>query len=154
MNAPTPDDVLTAGKARLEAEAGWVALMGARTYFARRPEQVSFPYCVLTVEEKPDLAYAQSDGGYAQDFVLEASVWVKSGDAAAADAATPGALLQKALGWTATDAATGLSVPNAVRTLHVKPAGGKLELTDELKAGQDVLAAGRRVEVRVQGLRG
>jgi hypothetical protein len=153
MNAPTPDDVLAAVKARLEAEPGWTALVGQRTYFGRRPEQAAFPYCVLQVEEREPV-YVQSDGGYVQDFALEASVWVKSGDAAAADVATPGQLLQKALGWTGSDAANGLSVATAVGTVHVKPAGGKLVLTEPLRQGQDVLAAGRRVEVRVQGKRG
>jgi hypothetical protein len=154
VNVPTPDDVLAAVKTRLEAEPGWTALVAGGTWFMRRPEQAAFPYCVLTVEESPEPAYVRSDGGYLQDFAVEASVWVKSGDAAAADTAAPAALLQAALGWVAGDPANGVSVSGAVATTHVKPAGGALKLTDELRAGQDVLAAGRKVAVRVQGKRG
>lgn len=139
-------------RARLVAEAGWTALVTGGTWAFRRPQQAGWPYCVLTVEERePD--YVQSDGKYLQTFVVEVSVWAKSGDDAAADTAAPAALLQSALGWIPGDPANGLTVPHAVRVVHVKPAGGKLALTDELKQGQDVMAAGRRVEVTIEGSR-
>lgn len=150
---PTPDDVFRGVRAKIAAAGDFAAQLPGGAWFGRQPKgQPAGAYLVGRVEEKePD--YEDSAGTYLQSFVVELSIWVASDDAGAPPTNAARAWLDALLGWTPADPAGGVSVPNAVATIHVRPVGGQLKLAEDLKKGQDVMAAGKRVEVRVQGLR-
>lgn len=149
---PTPDDVFQGVKARVATDPAYATNLPGGLWMDRRPAGKGYPYAVGTVEEQPPAEL--SNGTYTQKFVVELTVWVASADSAAADTATARRWLAGLVGRIVADAANGVSVPNCVRTLHVRPAGGKLKTDPDLKRGQDVLAGGHRVEVLIQGLRG
>lgn len=152
MNVPTPDDVFEAVRDRLAADPGFAAACPGDVWYGRRPPKPAGAYAVGTVEQRP-AHYSDTAGGYLQRFIVELSVWCESTESAAAATGPARQALDTCLGWTPTDPTNGVSVPNAVATVHVRPAGGSLKLSPELRKGQDVLAAGCRVEVLVQGQR-
>lgn len=149
---PTPDDVFQGVRAVLVADSGYATQLPGGAWFGRRPDQKTYPYLVGTVSESPP-HYEQSDGKYLQTFMVELTIWCESGDAAVADTNTARAWLDSLLGWSSTDPANGVSVSNAVATISVKPVGGRLELSDELRRGHDILAAGKRLEITINGRR-
>lgn len=147
---PTPDDVFNGIITRLKGDSGFSTYAAGGAHFQRRAAGKEFPYLVLTIEERePD--YADSSGSYLQAFVVEISVWVQSKDQVAAQTGPARIWLDGLLNWTPDDPANGVAVPNAVQTMWVKPVGGSLKLSPELRRGQDVLTAGKRVEVAIEG---
>ena len=147
---PTPDDVFTGLLTKLKADAGFNTQLPGDAWFGRRAADKGFPYMVLTVEEQePD--YVESSGSYLQTYVVELSVWCKSGDKTAAQTGPARQWLDGLLNGTPTNPSAGVEVPNAIKTVSVLPAGGSLKLTPELRRGQDVLATGKRLAVMVQG---
>lgn len=152
-SVPTPDDVFEGLRARLAADGDFATRLPGGCWMGRRPPGKGFPYAAMTIEE-PAPDYVAGDSTYLVEFVATVTVWVESADAAAADTGAARAWLDGLLGWVPGDPTNGVSVPNAVATVHVRPLGGALAVAPELRRGQDVLSAGKKIGVRVQGNRG
>lgn len=144
MSHPTPDDVLAGVRAAWDAST-LPALVPGGLHHGRAPsgrDAPEPPYAVATVKEGEREWF--SGKAYVQPFTVTVRVW----DAAPSPStATVRRALEDLLD------AGALAVPNADDVLHVKPAGGELQLDPKPRESNNVLAAAGSWEVLVQGSR-
>lgn len=144
MAIVTAEDVAAGVKTKWDADtgvSGLATLVTGGLHYQRVKEGVAPPYAALAVEEDEQEDFSGTD--YIKKFTFRIDCYGEQPVSSLAIRRALAALF---------DRTTGLTITNAT-TLHVKPMGGKLEITTARRNASDVVLASGVWEVLVQGSR-